>query len=344
MRPVYDATGSFAKAAGRLQEAKSLAQTLEDPQRLFQVLIHQSYLYSSHGRIEEAIAAADELRSLARAKGADRYASEADLAAAQALLMRAEAIPALFRLRPHYDNFVGPWRRDRFGLLGTRAVWYLGHYAFAHALLGEFQAADAAAAEANAIAEEAGRPFDILAARYFGALVEIVRGPTTEFVAALRAIVRDRHTEAAAAFRPWLTGVLGHAEYAVGDFTAACETLQQAAGEARSFDLPQFEAYAHVLSACARAGLSGPHCAVELETALALAQQREDRWIEVIVLRAMAEQASGEGRIALLKRACETAEQAGFRPEVSRVQDELSRAASEFDRKSSSSAGVRVPS
>jgi hypothetical protein len=93
MRPVYDAIGSFSKAATRLQEAKALAENrnLDDVDRLWQVLIHQSYLYSSHGRIAEALAAADELRESARVHGAERYACEADLAAAQALLMRADA-------------------------------------------------------------------------------------------------------------------------------------------------------------------------------------------------------------------------------------------------------------
>jgi pimeloyl-ACP methyl ester carboxylesterase/DNA-binding SARP family transcriptional activator len=333
MRPVYDAIGSFAKAATRLQEAKDLARKVGDLERQWQVLIHQSYLYSSHGRINEALAAADELRDLARANGADRYASEADLAAAQALLMRADATSALSHLEPHFERFTGEWRHDRFGLLGTRAVWYLGHYSFAQALLGEFGAADDTAAQSAQIAEEVGRPFDILAARYCGALVEIVRGPTAEFVASFRAIVGDRHTEAAASFRPWLSAVLGHAEYATGDRTAACETLRQAAAEAEIFDLPQFEAYARALLACACVGLPGQQSNAELEAALALARQNKDRWIEVTVLRAMAEQASGEQRIALLKQACETAEQAKFRPEMARARFALGLALGEVDRR-----------
>jgi pimeloyl-ACP methyl ester carboxylesterase len=323
MRPVYDAIGSFANAAIRLQEAKSLARSLDDVERLFQVLIHQSYLYSSHGRIDEALAAADELRDLARANGAERYACEADLAAAQALLMRADATTALRHLKPHYDRFAGEWRHDRFGLLGTRAVWYLGHYAFAKALLGEFEAADRAAAESAQIAEEVGRPFDILAARYCGALVEIVRGPTPDFVSGFRGVVGDRHTEAAASFRPWLSGVLGHAEYATGEYAAACETLQQAAAEAETFDLPQFEAYARALAACACSRLPERAHEADLDAALALARQRKDRWIEAIVLRAMAEQATGDARIDLLERACDTAEQSGLRPEAARARAAL---------------------
>jgi hypothetical protein len=331
MRPVYDATGSFAKAAIRLQEAKSLAEKLGELERLWQALIHQSYLYSSHGRIDEALAAAGELRVSARANGADRYASEADLAAAQALLMRADAASALGHLEPHYDRFAGEWRHDRFGLLGTRAVWYLGHYAFAQALLGGFEAADRAASQAARIAEEVGRPFDILAARYSGALVEIVRGPTAEFVASFRAVVGDRHTEAAASFRPWLSAVLGHAEYAIGDWAAACETLQQAIAEANTFDLPQFEAYARALSACACVRLPERKTDADLEAALAAARRNQDRWIEVIVLSAMAEQASGEPRIALIRGACEAVEQAGFRPELARARFALGLALADLD-------------
>jgi predicted ATPase/pimeloyl-ACP methyl ester carboxylesterase/DNA-binding SARP family transcriptional activator len=330
MRPVYDAIGSFAKAATRLQEAKALAGKLDDLERLWQVLIHQSYLYSSHGRIAEALAAADELRDSARANEAERYACEADLAAAQALLMRADARRALAHLELHYENFSVKWRHDRFGLLGTRAVWYHGHLAFAQALLGDFEAADRAAAESARVAEEVGRPFDILAARYCGALVEIVRGPTPEFVAGFRAVVGDRHTQAAATFRPWLTGVLGHAELAIGEYAAACETLQQAAAEASTFDLPQFEAYARALMACACVRLpelqNERREDADLDAALVLARRAEDRWIEVTVLRAMAEQAGGDRRSELLTRALEIAEQAGFRPEANRARLALDRA------------------
>ena len=319
MRPVYDATGSFDKASMRLQEAKDLARKLGDLERQLQVLIHQSYLHSSHGRVEEALAAAGELRGLASANGADRYASEADLAAAQALLMRADARTALSHLEPHYARFMGEWRHDRFGLLGTRAVWYLVHYSFAQALLGEFEAAEGASAEAGRIAEEVGRPFDILVARYSGALLEIIRGPTEAFVTSFRALVNDRHAESAAAFKPWLLAVLGHAEYAIGDYAQACETLSDAAAGAASFDLPQFEVYARALSACAAAKLPGRKRRADLEAALATARRNQDRWVEVIVLSAMAEGASGDRRIALLRSARDTAEQAGYRPEAARA-------------------------
>jgi pimeloyl-ACP methyl ester carboxylesterase/DNA-binding SARP family transcriptional activator len=346
MRPVYDAIGSFSKAATRLQEAKALALKLDDVERLWQVLIHQSYLYSSHGRIAEALAAADELRESARANGAERYTCEADLAAAQALLMRADARRALAHLAPHYENFSVKWRHDRFGLLGTRAVWYHGHLAFAKALLGDFQAADRAAAESARVAEEVGRPFDILAARYCGALVEIVRGPTPEFVAGLRAVVGDRHTEAAATFRPWLTGVLGHAEFAIGDFALACETLQKAAEEASTFDLPQFEGYARALMACACVRLPESQNqrreAADLDSALALARRAEDRWIEVTVLRAMAEQASGDRRTELFTRALEIAEQAGLRPEADRARHALDRVPGRAGTAERAQAGARV--
>jgi hypothetical protein len=249
---------------------------------------------------------------------------------------------ALAHLEPHYENFSVKWRHDRFGLLGTRAVWYHGHLAFAQALLGDFEAADLAAAESARVAEEVGRPFDILAARYCGALVEIVRGPTREFVAGLRAVVGDRHTEAAATFRPWLTGVLGHAELAIGEYAAACETLRQAAAEASTFDLPQFEAYARALMACACVRLPERRTDADLDSALALARRAEDRWIEVTVLRSMAEQAGGDRRTELFTRALEIAEQAGFRPEADRARRALDRGPGRPETAEAAQAEARV--
>jgi hypothetical protein len=51
--------------------------------------------------------------------------------------------------------------------------------------------------------------------------------------------------------------------------------------------------------------------------------QSEDRWIEVTVLRAMAEQASGDRRTELFTRALEVAENAGLRPEADRARRAL---------------------
>ncbi|MGQ7793207.1 alpha/beta fold hydrolase [Faunimonas sp. B44] len=326
MRPVYDATGAFAKAVARLDEAQAIATQLQDSERLIEILIHQSYINSSHGRIERAVATADELKELAQAEGVARYVAEADLAAAQAFLMRAQAREALARLEPHRTNFTVDWRHDRFGLLGTRSVWYLGHVAQAKALLGDFAGADGAASEAERVAIEVNRPFDLLAARYSAAIVAVVRGPDEAFLLRFRNLVSDDHTEAAASFRPWLLAVLGHAEYQCGLFPEAERTLCEALAQSARLDLPQFEIYTSAVLACARAGQGGEAGRGDLKRALAAARGQNDVWIEATTLRALAQAVDDSEAIPLLRTACEVTERAGHRPEFARSKRQLATA------------------
>jgi pimeloyl-ACP methyl ester carboxylesterase/DNA-binding SARP family transcriptional activator/class 3 adenylate cyclase/tetratricopeptide (TPR) repeat protein len=319
LRPVYEATGEFAKAVERLEEARSHADEMEDEERLFRVLIHQSYLYSAHGRVEQALEAADTLKLRAqRHRDGQRFVSEADLAAAQAHLMRADARSAVTRLQPHYEPFTRLWRNERFGQLGIRSVWYLGNLAQAEATLGNFGPATDAAALALEIADEHRRPVDVYAARYFAALVDILRGPSRERCEELRAMVAGEHASAAQSMRPWLLAALGHVELSLGDHEAAAATLEAVITEAERFDLPQFECYARALLACTRTRLGEPEAEANLEHGLRQARLLQDRWSEITLLRGLAETVDDGQAETLLEEACRLAEQHGYRPELAR--------------------------
>ncbi len=319
LRPVYEAIGAFAKAAERLDEARRYADEIGDDERLLRVLIHQSYLFSAHGRVERALEAADSLKERAlRHEDGLRFVCEADLAAAQAYLMRADARAAVLRLRPHYEFFTTLWRTERFGQLGIRSVWYLGHLAQAEATLGNFETADSAAAAGREIAQELRRPVDICAASYFAALVGILRGPSTEERDVLRAMVTGDHDNVAQSMRPWLLTALGHVEYLLGAYDAAATMLEHAISATERFDLPQFECYARAVLACARAQLGEPEAAANLGHALAKARLLKDRWSEVIVLRSLAQTADDEAALSLLEEACRLAEGEDYRPELAR--------------------------
>lgn len=319
MRPVYESIGAFAKAVARLDEARAYAAESGDEPRLLHTLVHQSYLYSAHGRIEEALEAADTLkeRAVGHADGL-RHICEADLAAAQAHLMRADARAAISRLRPHYEPFTTAWRHERFGLLGVRSVWYLGNLAQAEATLGNFSEAMDAARLARDIAEEVRRPVDVYGARYFGTLVDILRGPSRDLLATLREMSGPRAASPSISMQPWLKAALGHAEYELGDNAAAVATLEAVITDAERFDLPQFECYARALLACARSRLGEPEALANLEYALAQARGRQDHWTEIIVLRGLADTAGGKSAIGYLEEACRLAEENGYRPELAR--------------------------
>jgi len=332
MRPAYDAVGAFDKAVAALAEARILADSLGDHERLAQILTHTSYINSSHGRIDAALAAADELKAHAATHGLARYAAEADLAAAQALLMKSHAAPAAARLRPHYADFTGPWRLERFGQMGTRAVWFLGHLAHAEALLGNFEIAESYAREAAEIAAAAGRPIDRFAAEYFRVMIELVRGPSDELCHEIEDAVMECRASAAVTFQPWLLAVLGHAYYATGQDAEAAEALDRALVEAEKRDLPQFSTYVRALSACVEARADPVGAEAKLTAACDLAQEADDPWMHTTTLRALAA-LPGKDRIVHLQRAKDIAEAAGMLPDAARAGLMLAGALSEPDPK-----------
>ncbi len=318
MRPVYDAAGAFHKAAVPLAEAREMADELGDAQRLYEVLIHQSYLNSAHGRFDEALEPANTMKDLALAAGVWRCASEADLAAAQALMLRSRASEAIARLLPHRENFTGPWRYERYGNMGVRAVWYLGHLAQGFARLGRFKEAQAAVVELREIARESERPLDICAAAYFAGVVGVLGGPDRALVEDLRLRSGDNGMQGSLLVRPWVLTILGHAEFLLMEDEAACRTLETAISEAERLDLPQFDCHARAVLALARLRRGEPEAPANLQHVLRLARERQDPWSEVLALRGLARIEDDLEAVVRLASACEVAERAGLKPELAR--------------------------
>lgn len=317
MRPVCVALGEYHRAAGPLSEARQFAEELGDQDRLFEVLLHQSYLNSSHGRYEDAIEPAETMRQSALVTGTPRCVGEADLAAAQALLLRSESRKALARLLPHREAFVKEWR-ERFGQMGTRSVWYLGHLSHAQARLGMFDQAEASLAEAGDLVREVSRPVDTSAVVYFAGLVDVLRGSTKDRIAKLRDYADSGGLGSELSLRAWILTVLGHAEFGLGDSAAASVVLEEAIGEAERLDLPQYECHARALLACARTRLGEPEAAANLDHALTLARGRQDPWSEILALRGLSESRPPREAVGWLEQACDVARRYEFKPELAR--------------------------
>jgi pimeloyl-ACP methyl ester carboxylesterase/DNA-binding SARP family transcriptional activator/tetratricopeptide (TPR) repeat protein len=318
MRPAYGVLGDYRKALQPLLEARDLATELGDRQRIADVLLHLSYLNSSHGRYEEALEPAETLKGAALVAGVERCVSESDLAASQAHLLRGEARQVLERLAPHEERFTRQWRHERFGMVGSRAIWYLGHRAHAQARLGLFDDADRMLAELRDVASEVARPIDNCAAAYFTGVVGVLRGPDSELVASLRKCATESEAKGVVLVHRWLITIIGHAQFMLGETEAATATLERAITEAERLDLPQFECHARAALACMRAQLGEPEAAANLGHALELARQRGDPWSEVMVLRGLAELRQSKSSIAWLEESCALARAWELRPELAR--------------------------
>ncbi|KZE35476.1 alpha/beta fold hydrolase [Chelatococcus daeguensis] len=318
MRPAYGALGDYHKALGPLLEARELAMELGDPQRISDVLLHLSYLNSSHGRFEEALEPAETLNRAATANGVERCISESDLAAAQALILRSRARQVLERLAPHEERFTRLWRLERFGQIGARSVWYLGHRAQAQARLGLFDAADLTLAELRQVVSEVARPVDSCAEVYFTGVVEVLRGPDAQVVKRLRQTVSEASSSGRLLVQGWLLAILGHAEFMLGEMETAYVTLEKAITEAERIDLPQFECHARAVLAVLRARLGEPEAAANLAHARELARRRDDPWSEILVLRGFAALKPARSAVTWLEEACTLARRRELRPELAR--------------------------
>jgi pimeloyl-ACP methyl ester carboxylesterase/DNA-binding SARP family transcriptional activator/class 3 adenylate cyclase len=239
MRPVFGVLGEYQQAASPLAEARVLAEELGDRDRLYEVLLHQSYLNSTFGHFQVALEPAETMKERALVSGTPRCVAEADLAAAQALILRSRAREIVERLAGHREHFLGEWRHERFGQMGTRSIWYLGHFAQASARLGRFDDAESALLSAREGAVEIQRPIDDCAVSYFAGIVDLLRGPTA-------ATIEDLHRQTGGGafarglfIRGWILPVLGHAQFVAGNCDAACTTLEEAISVAGRLGLAQ---------------------------------------------------------------------------------------------------------
>jgi tetratricopeptide (TPR) repeat protein len=319
MRPALEGVDRFATAIERLDEAEALAEGLGDATRLQQVLLHKSYAYSTHGRLDLAIEAADRLRGIARKAGDARFAAEADLAAAQGMIFRHNAREVMARLEPHEAQFTGPWRMDRFGLLGTRSVFFLGYLSMSAALLGDLKRAWSVAEAMNVAVQESGRPIDRYAGAYQEASVNILAGPDERFERKLAAMAEECRVRAPSPFYPMLLSRLGHVRVLRGRPEDACETLDEALQRAERSDMPHVRLYAQALHAIAECQVNGPAALGGLRAALKTARAQSDRWIEVLVLRAIADVSPPVAALADLERAEAIAVAQGYRPEQAKI-------------------------
>ena len=326
LRVAYMVNGDYVTAVNRLKEARELAERIGDIERQLKVLIHLSFLHSTFGRLEKAIRAADRAKALAAEHDNDRCVAEADLAATQALLLKGDARPALERLAPWFEGFTGPWRRDRFGFLVTRAVWYLGCLAQAHAMVGEFDAAMRHAADSAALAEETRRPLDAYAAHYFRNLLDSLRGPAEDDLARMEEVAEECLVRAPFPFSPWLLATWGYAQMQAGRHEAARLTLERALEAAKAVNMLHFANFSRGMLASVRA-LSGDEAARdELLWASRRAEKDNDCWLRIRVLQALAGIEADAARAAeRLGEAAALAEACGYRPLQARLLAALAR-------------------
>jgi len=236
-------------------------------------------------------------------------------------------------LEPHEAGFTGEWRMERFGLLGTRSIFFLGYISMGSALLGDFERAWPLIAEMNEVARQSGRPIDRYAAAFHESLVHIVAGPDQAFEDRLRATIEDCRIKAPAPFYTFLLARLGHIRLLRRDPAGASEILGETIARAERSDMPHTRRYAGAVRACAEGQLNGPEALPALAAALEDSRDGRFPWTEVLVLRAMADVSEPAEGLDLLDVAEAVAVAWGYRPEQARICAARAEIAEQLDKK-----------
>ena len=138
LRPVLVPLGHYQQACEELDTAEQIANRLGTQASRIEVQISKSYLFSTHGRLTEAIDYAQKASADADKNAQASY--EAKLAEAQARSLMGDWQGTVSLLTPTLP-FWEENRQERFGHTGTRSVWCHGHLSNAYGLNGQLDKA-----------------------------------------------------------------------------------------------------------------------------------------------------------------------------------------------------------
>lgn len=157
--------------------------------------------------------------------------------------------------------------------------------AIIYATIGESDDADQCSAEASEIAEQSGRPYDLIAAGYGRGLVQLFHGNFDEAEDALRSAASLSRENEVSLFLPLLQCGLGNLYLQTGRAAEARDVLLKAKTEAEALGHTTSEMLASAYLASAYAQLGDPQRGLALASACqASAKQKGYQSVEVLAL------------------------------------------------------------
>jgi tetratricopeptide (TPR) repeat protein len=225
LRQALWSVGRVTEANAHLIEAERLAETLDDKTRIAAIGVIKTQIFNSEGDLDRAVATGQRARSVAQMVGSEPLAISAEFFLSQSYFFRGELRQAIAVLEPLRARITGELRRERLGTSMTTSVLCLVNQARAYALLGDFPQARALAAEAEAIAREVGRPFDLGFALHALGNIAVVVGDYKEALVTLEQALELCRAYQFDPLFPLVACPLGFALACLGDATRGRELL-----------------------------------------------------------------------------------------------------------------------
>ncbi|SLN70002.1 Bacterial transcriptional activator domain protein [Roseovarius albus] len=239
-RPVMVPLGHYEEALAELNRAEEVANDIQNPVLSASIEIGKSYLFSTHGRLNEAVTYAQ--KAAASATQGHQTSVEALLALGQAQSLMGDWKSTIATLEPTLP-FWETHPTERFGHTGTRAIWCHGHLAHAYALHADLKQAQDHAEQAFSIATGTGRPLDLIFALHRLGEVYLAKGETDESLSVLEdAIARAKEIDAPI-FQVWFACDIVPVYISLGRLTDARTYLSHQNTMANRLKLNQFLAW-----------------------------------------------------------------------------------------------------
>jgi class 3 adenylate cyclase/tetratricopeptide (TPR) repeat protein len=314
-------SGDLERILAYLREAETLAEALDDPRRLAQVLHFLADQFRFMGAYDQASAAAQRALALATASGDVVLHALASRDLGLAYQAQGEYQQAIDSLGQTVASFEGARRRERFGQVFLPAVLSRADLAWCHAELGTFAEGRTLGDEGLRIAEEVAHRGSLMYASHGIGLLALRQGDLPRALSQLERAMGLCQDADLPLWFPWIAAALG-AAYTLGGRSAdAVPLLTQA--------LEQATATTTVIhQALCRLSLGEAHLLADrleaahglAERTLALTRERQERGYQAYALRllgaiaARREPPERDQADARYRQALALAEELGMRP------------------------------
>jgi class 3 adenylate cyclase/tetratricopeptide (TPR) repeat protein len=323
LRTALRPLGNSGRILAALREAEALAAALDDPRRLGQVSVFQSFHFHLMSAHDQAIAAGERALALATAGGEVVLHALANQYLGFAYQAQGDYPRAIDYLGQTVASLEGARHRERFGQVFLPSVNSRAWLAVCHAELGTFPEGRALGEEGRRIAEAVAHPGSLMVASWGVGLLSLRQGDLPRALPLLERAVSICHGADFPAYFPRMAATLGAAYTLGGRVADAVLLLTQATEQATATEMIVFQALcrlslgeAHMLAGCP----GDAH--VLAERTLVLAREHQERGNEAYALRLLGEIAARheppehEQAEAHYQQALALAEELGMRPLV----------------------------
>jgi tetratricopeptide (TPR) repeat protein len=282
--------GDFGRLLAPLREAEPLAEALDDPRRLGQVLLFLSAHFYQRAVYDQAIAAAQRALALATASGDVVLHALANNYLGLSYQAQGDYRRAIDYFGQTATSLGGGRRRERLGLSILPAVDSRAWLALCHAELGTFAEGRALGEEGLRIAEAVDQPGSLMFAYRGVGLLALRQGDLNRSLPLLERAVRICQDADLPAFFPRMAAALGAAYTLAERIADAVPLLTQAMEQSTAMERVHFETLCRLPLGEAQMQAGRPEEARALaEGALAHAREHGEQGHQAYALRLLGE-------------------------------------------------------